>query len=164
MSITKFTTASEVRAIFGVSAKELRDTAIDLPVFETMLTLSIDEISPDVITLYDTIVALDPTAVSTVQAKFVALVKAFSANSLAFIISDSLAMFGSKRITDGKAEFERFDDVESIKASLPSKVAKLGLALANAFTAAGGSGAVTVTPTFQHIKASALAVDPVTNA
>ena len=166
MSITKYTSYDEVRFPLGVTRKELKDEELALPIFETQLLLALDDVSPEIATLYDTIQAIDPlvTPLTTAQTRFLSACSLYSTYVVADTAGASMPMYSLARITDGKAEQERFDKSLEVLANIKAKLAYLRSKLAAAFTDAGGTGAIEATATFTHARASALTFDPVTNA
>ena len=166
MSITKYTSYDEVRVVLGVAKKELKDEELELPVFETLLLLELDDLSTGIVPLYDSIEALDPlvTPPTPAQTRFLRVCDAYATYFVAKLAGEAMPMFGLARITDGKAEQQRFEGSQDVMAAIKARLAELKVKLAAAFANAGGTGAIEATATFTHARASALTFDPVTNA
>ena len=166
MSITKYTSYDEVRVVLGVAKKELKDEELALPVFETLLLLELDDLSTGIVPLYDSIEALNPlvTPPTPAQTRFLRVCDAYATYFVAKLAGGAMPMFGLARITDGKAEQQRFEGSQEVMTAIEAMLAKLKVNLAAAFTDAGGTGAIEATATFTHARASALTFDPVTNA
>lgn len=114
MSVNTYTTYSEIRAALGVAELELPDETLALPLYETQLQLELEDISPLVLTTYDTIVGIAEGSRTADQKSFFAICRLFSTYCVANQLVKTLKMFGLKRTTDGKAEGERFDPNEDV--------------------------------------------------
>lgn len=109
MALTTYTSAQEVRAVLGVSSTELPDLVLALPIYETAFLERLDSIDTGVITLLDSLIAAPPTG--TNEIRFVRVAKLYIAYSVALQALTALPMFSVKSLTDGKAEFQRQNDV-----------------------------------------------------
>lgn len=108
-ALTSFTSYDEIRAVLGVSDEELENETLGLPLYLRQLQLQLSGISPGLEAAYDTAAALAGNG-TVQQQKLVLVMQVFSAYAIARILLTSLSLFAPKRITDGKAEFERIAD------------------------------------------------------
>lgn len=108
-SISLYTTYDDVRAILGVSDKELEDAALGQRVYADSLELDLIEIGatlPEFITQTE---AIHLASRSFEQRQFLRLVEQFATYSVARKAGSALAM-SPKTVSDGKASFSRFAD------------------------------------------------------
>lgn len=100
-----FTAYGDVRAILGVSAKELPDATLALNIFQKQLLMDFETASEDVVADYLIAAALvSPTAVQT------AFVRAFEVAAVYLMSSvcvTGLPSLSLRTITDGKASMSR---------------------------------------------------------
>lgn len=114
MSVNTYTTYSEIRAALGVAVLELPDEVLAQQNFETQLQLDLEDISANLMTMYDTVSAIAELSRTVDQKSFFAICRLFSTYSVAQQLIATHRMFGLKRTTDGKAEGERFDPNEDV--------------------------------------------------
>lgn len=160
MALTR-TTYDEVRAVLGVSDEELENATLDLKVFTDQLELELSDISVLLPTSLDTITA-QPSKTATEQ-KLLNVANMFSAYAYARILLTSLPLFSPKRLTDGRAEFERFaDPFQGVRDGVSAGYTAMRVRLQSAFaTLEATYSAPVITPLVFTI-AAGLAVDPVT--
>jgi hypothetical protein len=163
MALTR-TPHDEIRAVLGVSDDELSDATLNLNMVSDQIELELSDISDTLPTALDAIVATPVLTRTAAQAKLASMAGLFCSYAAAKILLSSLPMFAAKRITDGRAEMERFaDPFADIRAGVNSGYTALRLRLQTALAVVDTSftaTTVTVTPIFTV--ASPLAVDPVT--
>lgn len=107
------TTPDEVRAVLGVSDVELSDTTLSLPIFESMWQMLLFDIYAGLPDLLDDIkdrLSTDPSSVTSTEKQLLETVKVFSAYATSKVFLSNAQMFTPKRVTDGRAEVERFAD------------------------------------------------------
>ena len=109
-ALTAFTSYDEIRAVLGVSDEELENVTLALPLYLRQLQLQLAGVSSGLESLYDTISAMPETGRTPQQARLYNVMQVFSAYAISKILLTSLSLFAPKRITDGRAEFERVAD------------------------------------------------------
>lgn len=134
MVITDYTSYAEVRSVLGVSTKELLDATLSLPAYLAMLEMSLTDINPLAFQRTQEIFAIDVGSRTALQATFFKTVQVYSMYTMARLLATSLPMFAVQKITDGKAEFDRFDAaykdiIDGIDAGYVSFQWRVGLAL-----------------------------------
>jgi hypothetical protein len=150
--------------VLGVSSKELTDTTLQQSNNVTHVELALEDVSMNLIALYISVAAIDELSRTVQEQRFYKLTRLYATYALALALSGSLSMFGVSRLTDGKAEFNRFNEIESIVEAIGATLATLKLKLAAAFGELGGQGATPAQQTFSTLLVSPLGLDPVTNA
>lgn len=164
MNLTHYTTNDEVRAVIGVSEEEITDSDLALAIWSTVLELKLAEVSDLLISTYDDVAAIAEGSRSSNQQKFYLLTRMYSAYAVGEELLATQPMFSFKRVTDGKAEAERFDKWEDVKvgvikgASVAKKRLMLALGLLNV-----GYATPSLT-TLVPILSTGIASDPVTGA
>jgi hypothetical protein len=115
MAISDYTTYDTIRALLGVNGRELKDTNLALPIYETQFLLELSDVDSgggEVMVQYAAIkTIIDASGTPTAdQKRFYDLVNLLAAYSVArqLLGSDDNAI--PLRITDGKAEVERRPD------------------------------------------------------
>jgi hypothetical protein len=161
MALTR-TTTDEVRAVLGVSAEELEDITLDLKVFTDQLELELSDIDSTLPALLDLILATPVLSRTAAQTKVFTIANLFSAYAYGRILLTSLPLFSPKRMTDGRAEFERFaDPFEVVRNGVNAGYVSIRARLQAALTLLSGyTPPAAITPIFTI--AAPLAVDPVT--
>lgn len=133
MNLTDYTSYAEIRAVLGVSEEELLDADLALPMHLTALENNLLEVSDIMLSTYSTVKNIAVGSRTADQQKFFLLTQYYSAYAVGEELLASSAMFGFKRVTDGKAEAERFDKFADLKdgilkaASVTRKRLKLAL-------------------------------------
>lgn len=163
MTLATYTTPAEVRAILGVSTTELPDVVVNLPIYETGLELALEDVASTLQALYAAALAVLPADRTTTETKLVKLVSLYSAYVVARDMLTSLSQFAVSRLTDGKAEFQRYDGFAEVREGVNAMLSTLRAKIIALLLGIGGTDAV-VSPTFRHITVVALNKDPVTNA
>ena len=159
MNLTDYTSYDEIRAVLGVSDDEIEDQTLGLPIYENQLGFEFDDISPTLIPLLD---ALDGQSSKTAdELRLERIVSVFAAHAVARHLLMSLPLFAPKRVTDGRAETDRFVDpfttlTSDVTAAYHSIRRRLVQALGAAIAPQPAG-----TPR-EYLAVSRLAVDPVT--
>jgi len=164
MSLTTYTTPAEVRAVLGVGATELSDTAVLLPANGLHIDLALEDIDAGVGTLFATVGAIAENTRTKQQQRYYDLVRMFASYAVGKVLVATLPLFSVKSITDGRADFERNvdyykdlrEDLDGIYITLKERVSNSYAALVAGFTPE-------VREAFIHVQLSPLATDPVTN-
>lgn len=159
--ITTYTTYDEVRATLGVSNEEIEDTTLALPIWSTNLDFSLDEFSTALVSTYEAIAAKAENTRTAVEKKIYAGTRLFATYTVADDLLKSLPMFSFKRLTDGKAEAERFDAWKDTKSGVQAGLSAIKLRLQLALSGTSGYTAP-LRNTFRFTSATGLATDPVT--
>lgn len=109
MALTTYTPYDTIRAVLGVSAKELSDATLGLVIWETQFLLEMNDVDGgvgQVISLYG---ALPLTGRTTNQQQLFDIVNMLAAYSVARQMLTPASLAVPQKITDGKAAVERFD-------------------------------------------------------
>jgi len=154
-----------IRAVLGVTAEELEDATLALPIYEYVFDMEVEEISSDLKTAYTTAEAV-PTPRPTNTQRLVQVYEVFAAYSVARHLLTSLKMFAPKVITDGQAEVERVvDPFSSTKDAVNQTYDIMRTRLVKAYNLyANAVLPVPGTASFVTARAVGLAVDPVTGS
>lgn len=159
--IHTYTTYDEVRATLGVSDEELEDTTLELPVWSTNLDFALEEVSSELVATYTAISDKPTNDRTAAESKLYAATRLYATYIVADDLLKSLPMFSFKRVTDGKAEAERFDAWEytrdGVKNGLATIRRRLELALSNVI-----QYTPPVKSSYRFVIATGLAVNPVT--
>ena len=103
-SLSQLVTAEELRALLGVSSKELKDATIDLPIYWKQVKVELNAISSSLLTTYD---GLPDSGLSDAQQRLKDAVETFAGLSAAVMLAASLPQFSPRTISDGKATMQR---------------------------------------------------------
>lgn len=163
MILTDFTTYDEIRAVLGVSDEEIENATLALPMYATELEFALIDIGEDVITEYETIAAIAEGSRTTVQQRYYNVVRLFSSYVVAKSLLTSLPMFGFKSVGDGKADTERFDKWEDVKAGVEAGYTSLLARLKALLQQLDPTYAPPAPVVRNFIVAATLASDPVTS-
>ena len=163
-TLATYTTPETVRAVLGVSKTELTDATLNLGIYLTMVEHNLDDVSEGIVAEFAIVSAIPEGTRTAQQKKFFELVQLYAPYSLAKELLVSLPLFSVKSLTDGKAEFQRQDNVfEDVKDGVDAALTSLKYRLLAAYQTLTGA-TPTTRPTFSTIVSSPLGTDPVTNA
>jgi hypothetical protein len=163
MNLTDYTSYDEIRAVLGVSDEEIENATLALPMYASELEMTLSDISEDVLTTYTTIAAIAENARSVLQQRYYNVVRLFSSYAVGKSLLTSMPMFGFKQVGDGKAETERFDKWEDVKAGVEAGYANM-LARLKTLLQQLEPGYAPPAPVVRNfIVAAGLASDPVTS-
>ena len=140
MALTDYTTYAEVRAVLGVSNKDISDATLGLPIYVSRLEESMLGVHENLLDKYTLLKAQDSTTTpyTKLETRFLNAVQVYAAYQVGAILLASAQMFSLKRVTDGRAEGERFSDpfallredvntvLADLKTSLQDLLGKLG--------------------------------------
>lgn len=157
MALTDYTTYEEVRAALGVSAHELKDETLALPIYLTELTEQLREIHPDLDASYQS------AKTAGTQERFVSLVQMYCAYAVAQHALGRIEMFAPRVIKDARAEMERAENpFKQLREDVASMLGRLRTRLLAAY--AEVNPAAPVSPPVARVIAInvPLGVDPVT--
>lgn len=165
MLLTDYTTTDEVRAALGVSATELPDTVLLQVQWYSLTALDAEDIHSDLLTQYTTISALPEVSRSAAEQRFYLLVRLFVTYAIARNLLVSLPLFSVARLSDGRAEFSRQDDIlEDVRQSVQGMFNKLRLKVSAAYVALTPGAVAYSQLSFEFTSSTGIATDPVTNA
>lgn len=134
--LAPYTDNSTVRAVLGVSVKEIRDDVLNLPLYSDHLALSYRLLNPNIMVWWATITAILPADRTTAQAQFYSLAQLYAAYAVAAHALEKVEMFAPKKITDGSAAQERVETAwDRLRASVGLALARYAQALLAALLA-----------------------------
>ena len=156
-----FTAYNGVRALLGVSIKELPDAVLSDDLFANKLRLELVGVDAAILDTYAAAQALDTDA----ALNFVAAFDVFSAQAMALFCLAGLPLFSPKSVTDGKAGFSRDAGApyKSTVERLTAEFSQYKQALLNALGVFSGGVEAPVVP-LTFVGSSAPTFDPVTGA
>lgn len=136
MSISTYTTADTIRALLGVSDLEIEDVQIDLPNYELVFLLEVEDIDKGAAGLlpqYTTFVAISSGSRTAQQQRYIDLFGLLAAYSAARQIlgTDSTAM--PVLLADGRAQFERVQARDRLVAAISAGYSLVRSRLAAAY-------------------------------
>lgn len=163
--LSSYTTPSEVRAALGVSTTELPDTVVNLPIYDTLAVLSMEDANSNIPSKYLALKAQVSPALTTAEQRFVDIVHLFVTYSTAKEMLVSLSLFAVQALTDGKAGFDRQTDVyQDVREGVNNMLASLRIRLINSYGLIVSGIAVVSASTQTFVIATGLGTDPVKNA
>ena len=157
-------TATDVRAVLGVSITEIPDATLALTMFDNLVSLELEDISTDLAANYATVNAIvSKTAADT---RFLKVVTLYTTYLYAKLCLQQLPLFAVQSLTDGRASFTRQSDpYESVRVGIAGMLASLKARLLSAYGVLYPSTTLpTAAVTFTSTLSTGLAVDPVTGA
>lgn len=163
MALTEYAQPSEVRAALGVTAKELPDSVVNLPMYEKVLIKEAAGISSTCLSDFRTVDAKSPGSRTEAEADFHLAVSLFSVFAVARQMTVSLPLFSPKMIGDGKALVSRYSDspykqtIEAVQASYD----EYREYLKETFAVFGGGSQAAITP-IPLVAIMSPSTDPVT--
>lgn len=159
MPITAFTTYADVRAVLGVSEKDLSDDTLALAWYSDNLDEAMAEIS---LTLADSFaVASQEATPSSEQVRLVRSVRTFASAAVARTATAALRLAAPQQVTDGKAAMARFTDpLDRLTKDIEAKYLAAKAKVEAAVVALENSGKVTTPRVWFSVVSPA--EDPVT--
>jgi hypothetical protein len=159
-ALVDFTSYDEIRAVLGVSNKEIEDETLGLPLYVLNLQFDLSDVSATLESTYLALVA-QPSRTDAEQ-RVVNVTSVFSAYATAKTLLAGAPLFAPKTITDGKAEHERITDpFETLRQDVQVGFLSLKTRLKSALEAVGV--VVSSTTSRTYFSSAGLATDPVTN-
>lgn len=164
MALTTYTTYDTIRALFGVTVRELKDEVLSLAIYETQFKLEMDAVDNNggqVLVQYTAIAGMASQDRSTDQQRFLDLVNLLAAYSVArqLLGSDDNAV--PLMISDGKAQVQRRPDNSRLTAAVEGGYNRFLKRLAALLLVLVPGATVTVSPGRTFIASIGIAVDPV---
>ena len=164
MPLTTYTTYDEVRAALGVSKTELPDTVVSLTQWDTLTVIGLEDVNLGIPAFYAIVSAIASNARSTAEQRFYDLTRLYACYNLAQTLLVSLPMFSVKRLTDGRAEFDRQSDIYAdVRDGVRGMQSMLRLKLSASFVILSPGAILFNSGNFDRTVSTGLAIDPVTN-
>lgn len=160
--VTDYATTADIRALLGVSEEEIEDATINSAVFSTQLEATLDDMSPLLATNYAAIKLIPEVNRTPVQVKFLKTAALYAAYIVAYDMLTSMTHFAPERVTDGKAEFQRFDRWADLKEGLMGGINTFKIKTRNALAAVDSNFVPTAPATRLSIVSTGVAFNPVT--
>ena len=163
LPLSSFTSSMEVRALLGVTSKELKDEQLELPIYRQLLSLDLADLNPSLESDVEAI--LTSTSKTADETKVVSLLNVFSGFAVALHVFPTLEQLAPQKITDGKAEIQRqTQDLSILKQGLEAGKQRVQSKLLDAYKLINVTVSATtlILPTF--VLGSTLNIDPVTDA
>lgn len=157
-ALSALVSADEVRALLGVSVKELRDETLALPLYWKTLKAEFNALSPTLLDDYD---ALPGSGLTKAQERFKDAVETFAGMSAAVLVAVALPQFSPRTISDGKAMMQR--QLDSPAQTMLELRERLALARAELDSALKALTSTAATVFVFPFRASSPASDPVTD-
>lgn len=157
-------TATDVRAVLGVSATEIPDATLALTLFDNLVSLELEDISLDLATDYATVNAI--VSKTAADLRFLKVVALYATYLYANFCLEQLPLFAVQTLTDGRASFTRQSEpYESVKLGIAGMLSSLKVRLLSAYAALYPNATLPATvETFTSTLSTGLATDPVTGS
>lgn len=167
MALADITTYDTIRALLGVSPKELKDETLALDLWEQQFLLEMSDVDAgggEVDTQYAAVKAIDEGSRTPAQKQFYNVYNMLAGYSVARQLLSPQVMFSPVRITDGRAEIERFKDsnFDHVRIGVQGTYSALLTRLTNLLLTLAPSATVPVPTTRRMISSVGLGTDPVT--
>lgn len=159
--LTDYTSYAEIRAVLGLSTKDVDDSVLALAIYERNLTLEFAEIAADLKSQYSSIALIPENSRTANQQTFYEVTQVYSAYSVSRQLLTSLPYFALQRVTDGRAEGEREHDAfKDVKDSINATFSILATRLKSYYSLIGTP--LITRQTVIHSRAVGISYDPVT--
>jgi hypothetical protein len=159
--LTDYTSYDEVRAVLGVSTKDLDDATLALPIYERNLRIEFAELDSGTNSQYLAISAMPANTRTAAQQTFYEVTQVYSAYSISKQLLTSLPYFALQRVTDGRAEGERTGDAfKDVKDSINATFNILSTRIKTYYMALGNT--LVLRETAKNSVGVSIAYDPVT--
>lgn len=160
---TSIATTSSIRAVLGVSERELRDDVLLNPIYRVRLNEALLALHPSLFDDYVTAEAVPEVSRTSAQQRLVDLTQTYSAYQIASQCLGSVAMFAPIVIKDSRSELNRQDDpFAALRLDVVAVLAILKTQLLTAYNAINpGSPVPSATARIRALIAP-LGVNPVT--
>lgn len=163
MALTDFTTYDEVRAALGVSSTELTDSVLAQAQWAFQGLLDLEDINSALPDMYTTISGIAQGSRTTAQQRYFDLTRIFMTYAIAKSLLGALPLFSVQKLTDGKAEFDRFADAyKDVADAILGMFNSLRYRLGAAYQALVPGATVDTAYTSTFTIAVGLGTDPVT--
>lgn len=160
MAFTSITSTDEVRAVLGVSPLELTDAVLGSPIYTTNLTEALYALHPQLAADY---AAVDRTAPSADQERFVNLTEAYAAYQVAQQCLGSVQMFAPQLIKDTKTEVQRTQDAyKNLRRDVGATLSILRMSLLTVYPKINPDAVAPSAQSRLMVLSAGIASDPVT--
>lgn len=162
MAVTDLTTTASVRAVLGVSEKEIRDDVLLAPIYQVRLSEDLRAIDD---TLFDEFVtaASAGDARSPLQVRFYDLVQTYAAYKLASYCVAAAPMFAPQTIQDSRTQVSRVaDPYKQLKKDIAETLVVLRVKLRTVYAQVNPNYAPPTSIERLFATAAPLGVNPVT--
>jgi hypothetical protein len=148
MDLRDYTTYADVRAALGVSAKEISDEILALPLYEDSLKNELDELGTDFLADYDAL--LVATTLTRPEEKLLRVGRLFCSYTVAHQCTVALPLFSPREVSDGKASFSRYNDnpYAATTKDVKSRYSQYRAAVIAAYESVKSATSVTATPLY----------------
>lgn len=164
--LTEYISYAEVRAVLGVSPKEIPDSVIGLDVYEQQFLLDMEDVDQgggQALLEFARITALDPGTRTADEARYLVITRLVAGYHVAQQLLGSISMFAPQTIQDGKAKLDRFDDpFDSLRNAVAASYAKLLQRLRSLLLILVPGAAVPTATVRRFISSVGLGTDPIT--
>lgn len=161
MALTAYTTYDTVRAVVGLSPKELSDDVLSLPMYEQLLKEDLYSVASE---LNTTFLALPGGMLSAYEQKLKDQVEVFAAYSVAEKLLSPAGIFCPQVINDGRASRDTgADPYANLRVDVPKMLAVLRTRITITLDLLAVTSTVSVR-TYALTGSTGLASDPVTGA
>lgn len=161
MAFSDYTKPDDVRAVLGVSIKEIADSVIESGVYLTTVLEALYKLNATLAEDYRT--ASGTAQRTSKQNRFVLLVQTYCSYIVARQLIPNLPMAAPQIITDGKTALNRIaNPYEHLKEPIDASISYFGANLIEAYADINSAVVVPVAARRTMVKSSGLAVDPVT--
>lgn len=161
MAITDLTTTASVRAVLGISERELRDDVLLNPIYQVELMEVLTEIHPDLFTDFVAAASADPR--TALQQRFYDLTQLFSSYQIAKQCLGAVAMFAPIVIKDSRSELNRNDDpYKNLRTDVPAAWSVMRTRLRSVYALVNPLAPAPTAAERIRLVASPLATNPVT--
>lgn len=162
MPLTDYTSFQEVRAALGVEDDELSDDTLSLPMYETKLGISLDQIDSTLQAAFLVIAAKVATTRTTPETLVFDRTRLFATYAVAIACIPSIGLRAMKGESDEKADYSRFSgtNLQDLANGLAADFEGISLGLQKAYAAFNASTVTKVVRVF--IAGSSPSSDPVT--
>lgn len=158
---TDLVTTSSIRAVLGVSEKELRDDVLIDTIYATLLQEDLLQLHASIITDYELAYAEDPR--TELEQRFVDMMQTYSAYQVASQCFGSVAMFAPVTIKDSRSELTRTADPHAqLKENILASLVLLRKRLRAVYLLVNPAATIPVTTARTMVTAAPLGTNPVT--
>lgn len=161
--MTNLVTTDSVRAVLGVSAKELPDTVLANPIYSTRLKEDLLDLHPQMVTDFSTISQIGSP--SSDQQRFLDLIETYAAYNVAQQCLVALPMFAPLTIQDEKAALIRnTNSYAQLKADVGDVLTLIRVKLQTVYAVINPAAPAPVPVTRVFGVSVGIGTDPVTSA
>jgi hypothetical protein len=154
---------SEVRAVLGVSSKELTDATLSSSIYSVRLREGLRDIHPQLLADFARI--NESGEPSDEQERFLELTSSYATYHVASQCLAALPMFAPQLIADEKAQLQRIaDPFKQVREDVPTVLAMFKVKLQEAYAAVNSDAPAPNLVARTFVVTTGLAADPVTGA